>query len=66
MTRLNSTARQELKSHGVSQAIWARKWFVDGRWHGDGCGCPDDRCIGYHHSGPDDCLCLPALLSDGR
>jgi hypothetical protein len=47
--RLNPDARDHLRGAGISQAGWARRFFVDGRWHGDVCGCPDDRCIGYHH-----------------
>ena len=62
--KLNPTARQELRDYGVSQSAWARKWFTDGKWHGDSCGCPDDRCIGFHHDGPSDCLCLTTLLSE--
>jgi len=40
--------------------------LANGKWYGDRCGCPDDRCAGYHHSkGVDawDCGCLDALLS---
>jgi hypothetical protein len=62
MTALNATAKATLRAYGVSQAAWARRNFVSGKWSGDTCGCPDDRCIGYHHDGPDDCGCLPALL----
>ena len=75
MTALNATAKATLRAYGVSQAGWARRNFpcnaVPGDlsteigrpvWLGDACGCPDDRCIGYHHNGPDDCGCLPALL----
>ena len=38
----------------------------DAGWHGDRCGCPDDRCRdGYHHDGGDDeCGCLPAVLDE--
>jgi hypothetical protein len=65
MTRLNATARATLRDAGISQAEWARRnWSADGKWHGDNCGCPDDRCIGYHHDEPDDCGCLPSLLAD--
>ncbi len=63
MTALNATAKAALKDHGISQAEWARRNFGDARWGGDACGCPDDRCIGYHHDGPDDCGCLPVLLA---
>lgn len=75
MTALNATAKATLSDAGVTQAEWARYWFpCNGRpgdpttevgrpvWLGDACGCPDDRCIGYHHLGPDDCGCLPVLL----
>ena len=65
MSKLNANAREVLRDAGISQAAWARKnGFQDGRWHGDKCGCPDDRCIGYHHDENDDCGCLPALLAD--
>lgn len=62
MAALNAAAKAALRDAGVSQAAWARHHFYAGRWLGDACGCPDDRCIGYHHDGPDDCGCLPALL----
>lgn len=63
--RLNSEARQQLRAAGISQAEWARRnYFQDGVWHGDACGCPDDRCIGYHHDVNDECGCLPALLAN--
>ena len=64
MRGLSAQAKESLREHGVSQAAWAREWYGDAatRWHGDSCGCPDDRCIGYHHDTPDDCGCLPALL----
>jgi hypothetical protein len=63
--RLNEAARLQLRDAGISQAEWARRFYTDGKWYGDSCGCPDDRCIGYHHDGPEDCGCLPALLSNG-
>lgn len=61
--RLNADARDQLQRAGISQAAWARQLFADGRWHGDACGCPDDRCIGYHHDECDECGCLRALLA---
>ena len=65
MSALNATAKATLRACGVSQAGWARRnYFSDGKWGGDACGCPDDRCIGYHHDDPDDCGCLRALLDD--
>jgi len=65
MAALNATAKATLRAAGVSQSEWARRnWSGDGTWHGDACGCPDDRCIGFHHDGPRDCGCLPTLLAD--
>jgi len=64
VTRLNDAARAALRDAGISQAAWARaQGFADGRWHGDACGCPDDRCIGFHHHG-DECGCLAVLLAE--
>lgn len=64
-TALNEAARLELRDAGISQAEWARRsGYADGKWGGDKCGCPDDRCIGHHHDAQDDCGCLRALLTD--
>jgi hypothetical protein len=62
--RLNATAKAILRDAGVSQAAWARaNGYSDGKWGGDQCGCPDDRCAnGFHHGGTDDCSCLGVLL----
>lgn len=63
---LTDQAREQLRAAGISEAQWAREnGFADGVWGGDACGCPDDRCIGFHHDATGDCGCLPALL-DGR
>lgn len=63
--KLNEAARTALRDAGVSQAAWARHHgYVDGRWFGDACGCPDDHCIGYHHDEHDECNCLAELLAD--
>ena len=66
MPALNATAKAALRDAGVSQAAWARaNYSPDGRWHGDACGCPDDRCMdGYHHFPGDECGCLRTLLAD--
>jgi hypothetical protein len=40
----------------------AAHFYGDGQWWGDRCGCPDDRCIGFHHLGEDDCGCFPVVL----
>lgn len=63
MSRLNADAKQALANAGITQAAWAREYFTDGKWHGDKCGCSDDRCIGYHHDENEECGCLPALIS---
>ncbi len=61
--RLNDDAKVALRDAGVSQAAWARANFMsDGRWCGDACGCPDDRCIGHHHYEDEECGCLRTLL----
>jgi hypothetical protein len=63
MTKLNGPAKAALRDAGVSQAAWARaNYFPDGRWGGDACGCPDDRCINHHHDGAEECGCLKVLL----
>lgn len=62
--RLTFDAAETLKYAGISQAKWAARWFADGKWHGDRCGCPDARCIGYHHEDPFDCGCLNALVRE--
>lgn len=70
MTTLTHSARETIKNWSaaddntvVTIVGYVRRHF-DGRWGGDACGCPDDRCIGYHHDETDDCGCLPALLDE--
>jgi hypothetical protein len=65
VSALNASAKAALRDAGVSQAEWARaNWSADGKWHGDSCGCPDDRCKdGYHHEPHEDCGCLETLLA---
>jgi hypothetical protein len=64
MSALNAVARMELRAYGISQAAWARAHGSgDGRWRGDACGCPDDRCIGYHHDATGECGCFEVLLA---
>jgi|GEM_PF-1261587 len=66
MSDLNATARETLREARVTIAEWKRRNHMGVKWLGDECGCPDDRCIGFHHHGPDDCGCLPALLAEER
>lgn len=60
--RLTPLARSFLSDTGVVVAAYIRYWFPDGQWRGDRCGCPDDRCIGYHHEDATDCGCIEALV----
>jgi hypothetical protein len=64
MSALNASARDTLRAAGVSAAEWRKRNHMSKTWLGDACGCPDDRCIGFHHYASDDCGCLSALLSD--
>jgi hypothetical protein len=67
MSVLGRAAREEIKASGLTIAGYVRRaGWVDGKWHGDACGCTDDRCIGYHHDELEDCGCLPVLLEDYR
>ena len=56
---LNAAARAELTAAGISVADWIAASGGSGTWHGDACGCTDDRCIGYHHRGHISPLALP-------
>ena len=63
--KLNGTARAALRDAGFTQSQWAAMWgYRGGKWGGDACGCFDDRCIGHHHFGENDCGCLTTLLDD--
>jgi hypothetical protein len=48
--RINQQGRDTLADYGVTQAQWLRL-YPDC----DNCGCPDDRCIGFHHDRDGDC-----------
>lgn len=48
----------------VTIAGYVRHWFPEGVWRGDSCGCPDDRCVGFHHGQRDDCGCLPVTVGE--
>lgn len=62
MTSLNPAALATLRAAGITSTQWTQQHGHGETWFGDACGCPDDRCIGYHHHRADDCGCLPALL----
>lgn len=61
-TGLYPVALLEFDEASVDLAdLIAQRWD-DGQWHGDSCGCEDDRCIGYHHDEREDCGCRPATI----
>jgi hypothetical protein len=63
--KLNEAAKAALRDVGVSQAAWARaNHYSSGSWYGDACGCPDDRCLGFHHDEDEECGCLRTLLAE--
>lgn len=62
MTTLTKQARETIKESGLTIAGYKRWNGYESGWGGDRCGCPDDRCIGFHHFTEDDCGCLPVLL----
>jgi hypothetical protein len=65
-SRLSPVARSTIVDHGITIVEYVRKAgrWDDGDWHGDRCGCTDDRCIGFHHDENEDCGCLPVLLEE--
>ena len=65
MTALRRSVLAELKLAGITRRQYVEHWQHAGRpgeWPGDHCGCPDDRCIGYHHADTDPCGCFPVCL----
>jgi len=60
---LSREALDVLRRQGVTRAEWiAYGGWSDGAWHGDRCGCTDDRCAGFHHDEDEPCGCLPVLI----
>ena len=64
MSALSQQARDDIQASGLTIAAYIRDRWSDGKWHGDACGCSDDRCIGYHHDEGEECQCPPVLLRD--
>lgn len=70
LTGLNPTAIATLAVAGITPQQWIDAssygyiWPAGETptWTGDRCGCTDDRCIGFHHLGEDDCGCLTVLI----
>ncbi|MGP4914693.1 hypothetical protein ACTXJ9_03175 [Brachybacterium tyrofermentans] len=58
---LSREARIMILAHGLTIAEYVLRHFPDGRWQGDRCGCPDDRCTGHHHDANDRCSCIEVL-----
>lgn len=66
MAQLTRDARNAIKSSGITIAAYIRD-HGDGRtWHGDKCGCSDDRCIGHHYDEGEECRCLPVLIRETK
>jgi hypothetical protein len=65
-SRLTQDAREALADAGLTERGWAQRHHGTDRWHGDTCGCPDDRCRGHHHKEADECGCIRSLLNEGE
>ncbi len=61
---LGEAALERLRFAGFTPEQWAVAQSGSPQWFGDSCGCPDDRCDGFHHAAGDDCGCLSVLLSE--
>lgn len=72
MSRLSRSARDTIRFWyagddprvEVTIAGYIRRYFGDGPWRGDSCGCVDDRCIGFHHDEHQECHCLEVWLDE--
>lgn len=54
-----------LRDRGIAHLEWLDyHGSTDGLWHGDRCGCPDDRCIDHHHDVDEPCGCVQALADE--
>lgn len=62
MSVLSAEAREDFVISGVNLRELAAATWGDGKWHGDECGCTDDRCIGHHHDETEECQCRPAVI----
>ena len=64
VAHLNEAAIASLTGYEISREQWIAHHGYNGTRMGDACGCPDDRCAGYHHGADEECGCLPVLLED--
>ena len=63
MTTLTAEAIAVLAKAGLTGQDWAWSMYMpEGKWAGDECGCPDERCRGYHHDADEPCDCLPGAI----
>lgn len=68
MSALSRSTLAQLREQGITRRQWVAdvgRW-LDGQWHGDRCGCTDDRCAGFHHDEDEACGCLPVLVEEWR
>lgn len=63
---LSEKAIETFARNGVTPEEYAAKVWTDGLWHGDSCGCTDDRCNGKHHAEGAHCNCLDAQMDSWR
>jgi len=61
---LSQHARLVIESAGLTVENYVGHHSHDAAWHGDECGCTDDRCIGFHHAEDQSCGCLPVLIEE--
>lgn len=64
MTQLSAVAREEFEAAGIGVGDFADARWGSRDWRGDVCGCTDDRCVGFHHEGDEDCGCRPVLIQE--
>lgn len=66
MSALSRSTLDHLAAWEITRRQWIEWCHGPGEttWHGDRCGCSDDRCIGFHHDEDDECSCLPAMIDE--
>jgi hypothetical protein len=71
MSSMSRATIDALRAEGITRrkyvahiAAWLTYDTPDPEWHGDRCGCPDDRCIGFHHGPDEECGCLAVFVAE--